>query len=172
MTKTGHRITAATFAASLSVALLMGYLVAPYTQSAAIVALLWTVGIMMGASAPDWLEGVKRNARGKEVSRLFKHRSLTHWIPLWLALGWGVWHQAHLPWYAECLALGFIASALLHILVDSCSKSGIPLIWPYGKSRLQLATYSTGSFSEWVFALVFVLGFSALILFMLNSGQF
>ncbi len=172
MTKKGHQITAATFAVTLSVALLMGYVVPPYPQPLPAITALWVFGIMMGASAPDWLEGVSRNSRGRETSRLFKHRTFTHWIPLWIGAAWAIWHYQPFAWYGECFALGFIASGLLHIIVDSCSKSGIPLIWPYGKSRLKLATYSTGGFSEWVFALVFVLGFSALILFMLNSGQF
>jgi membrane-bound metal-dependent hydrolase YbcI (DUF457 family) len=172
MTKTGHRITAATFAASLSVALLTGYVVPPYHQSLLTITVLWVIGIMLGASAPDWLEGVSRNSRGKEIGRLFKHRTFTHWIPLWLGAAWAIWHYQLLPWYGECLAFGFIASALLHIAVDSCSKAGIPLIWPYGKSRLKLATYRTGSFSEWVFAFIFVGGFAWLSVSMMRGVSF
>ncbi len=172
MTKKGHQITAATFAATLSVAFLMGYLVPPYQKSIVLVSACWVIGIMFGASAPDWLEGVSRNARGRETNRLFKHRTLTHWIPIWLAAAWLIWHYQPFAWYGECFAFGFIASGLLHIAVDSCSKSGIPLIWPYGKSRLKLATYSTGSTSEWVFALVFVAGFGWLTIAMLGGIAF
>jgi membrane-bound metal-dependent hydrolase YbcI (DUF457 family) len=175
VTGKGHKITAVSFGVLISSLILTGNLVTPnQEQSVLLISVLWFAGVVTGSSAPDWLEmSFYLRGKGKEKDRrisLIPHRTLTHWPPLWFGLAWLVWEQNY-PWYAESLIFGFIASALLHIVMDSLSKSGVPILLPFAKFRMRVPLYSTGTFKEFIV----VTGFMSLFVFLtwlILSGRF
>ena len=122
---------------------------------------------MATAALPDQLEA---------FLPLGRHRGATHWLGLWLGvllavpcyfprelrrLAPGVWrHHGHaLPAWHLALgtaALGLALGPLLHVVLDGCSRDGVPVL-PFSRARLQLSLYRTRNrrwpwdVSEWVF---------------------
>jgi membrane-bound metal-dependent hydrolase YbcI (DUF457 family) len=144
MTGHGHRITGcilATITAPMALDMGMtGYLMAIFT--------------IIGASAPDFLE--IRAANGNTV---IKHRTITHYVPLWIALlAYGC-----LPFIpltpplptpnaiVSEIIIGFSLGGLLHLLWDLPNPMGIPVFTPY--RRLSLNLWRSGK-AEW---LIFIL---------------
>lgn len=164
----GHRLTAIAFGLSICSAYASGTIELDYPAEPLIVLAVFMAGIIAGSSAPDWLE-LPIIIKGNTVGRIIPHRTITHWFPIWMALGWWIWNQ-EFAWQVEVGALGFIASALLHILMDGLSKSGVPLFLPFASYRKKISLYSTGKLSEF-FAVVTVMSlfiFSCLIMLKLD----
>lgn len=84
-----------------------------------------------GATAPDWLE--LPYAQGK---RLIVHRTITHWLPLWLiALAWAWFHR---DTWAGSMTMGFVVGGLMHLLMDWPNPKGIPVLTPWRRISLKL----------------------------------
>ena len=107
---------------------------------------------------------------------LGRHRGATHWLALWLGvllavpqyfprelrrLAPVIWrHHGHgLPSWHLALgtaAFGLALGPLLHVLLDGCSRDGVPVL-PFSRAKLQLSLYRTRNrrwpwdVSEWVF---------------------
>lgn len=157
MTKTGHRLTAGAFAVASAILMANGSVSissVPVEYQLAYAA-LFAVGVMSGASAPDWLEGAFF-FRNRRIS-IIPHRTLTHWLPVWLAAFYLVF-TASLDWYVLALVNGFIASSVLHITMDAFSKSGVPLLLPMRRFSVKIPLYTTGGISEIIWS-VAVLAF-------------
>lgn len=155
MTKQGHRLIAVAFATALSILMVNGTLpvtsIGDNSKVTIIYALLFSVGVMFGASVPDWLE-VVRFVQGRRIS-LIAHRTLTHWLPIWcLALYWV--SAVSWPWFVKAFIYGFVLSSMLHIVMDAFSKTGVPLLLPFRKYSVKLPLYTTGGLSEWVWSVV------------------
>lgn len=136
MNKAGHHITSAALAMAAWPALS-----AQDPLSGAVAA----TGMLVGASAPDWLEGVVW--LGDKRLSLLPHRTLTHWPVLWLicaVLTAIIWSG-----YTRTLGLGFIAGSLLHIAMDLGTPTGIPLLLPFGQ-RTTARLYTAGTLREGV----------------------
>jgi membrane-bound metal-dependent hydrolase YbcI (DUF457 family) len=120
---------------------------------------LLSLGIVMGARIPDWLEF--RLSSGKRKRRSFiPHRTLTHYPNYWFMLLLGCFfaydHDTNLLVnFVSIYGLGICVGALLHLLMDFMTPVGIPLSHPFGK-RTSLHIYSTSSFGEWIVVLIFV----------------
>jgi membrane-bound metal-dependent hydrolase YbcI (DUF457 family) len=92
----------------------------------------------LGGTAPDWLE--IPYSQGK---RLITHRTITHWVPLWLlALWWA--HQQVLPWWGTWFLMPFLWGALSHLLMDWPNPVGVPFVWP--TKRHSLDWWKSGQF--------------------------
>jgi len=67
---------------------------------------------------------------------LGKHRTLTHWLPLWVGLSYiGIVLTA--SWaIAQVAVVMFCAGYLLHLLEDALTLDGIPLLLPVGHWHL------------------------------------
>lgn len=163
MTKKGHRLTAGAFALSAAVLMANGTIAFTSLGEALILGFagLFAVGVMAGASAPDWLEGVFF-IEGKRVS-IIPHRTLTHWLPVWLLALYFV-YTLSLPWYVQAVAFGFIASAILHITMDAFSKSGVPLLLPLRRMSVRIPMYTTGGASEVIWSAVVVAFFIGVLM--------
>ncbi len=107
---------------------------------------LVAVGAMLTAAVPDQVERWLPFA---------KHRGLSHWLLLWaagLAVVLAATHAAApilghaLPRPGEQLArdalLGLALGPLLHVVMDGCSRHGVPL-GPFVPLKLRLALYRT-----------------------------
>ena len=124
MTRSGHRRAGVIFAVAALFLL----------QAHAAVAACGAAGIVAGSNAPDWIE----------KPLLLVHRTWTHWPGWWaglLAAG-----LALLPLTPTGAAVaGFGAGGLLHLVLDICTPTGIPLRWPpAGRIRVSLPLYRTG----------------------------
>ena len=102
----------------------------------------WVVGIgvVLGSKAPDWME----INIGKK--RLITHRTITHWLPLWmLALCLSFVYidliNARAAGLGELL-VGFSIGGLLHLLLDIPNPMGIPVLTP--TKRLSLNLWKSG----------------------------
>jgi len=90
-----------------------------------------------------WYGGVFPDAIEK-IGKLYwiEHRTVTHWIPLWLVALFLVaqveW--ASLPYgeYSQMIAYGFVAGAMTHLLFDLPNPTGIPLLTPWRRVSLNL----------------------------------
>lgn len=154
MSKTGHLITATALAYAV------------YERSASPTLAL---SVMLGASFPDVGEFVQ--FRGEWRSSLIPHRTLTHWIPLYVAVL--LWmHSAPLgPWWLQNLISGICLGSILHVALDMFSPAGIPLWNPFGH-RVSLGfhrhsgkpcLYKTGSVLEIPVIAVTVFAFVCLL---------
>lgn len=118
-----------------------------------------TVFILLGATAPDWLEIRKSNG-----ATVIRHRTWTHWLPLWiilLAFGLSQGTINHLsntpilidiseyintdiPNYVSYAIIGFSIGGLLHLATDLPNPMGIPILTPYHRFSLKL--WKSGKF--------------------------
>ncbi len=84
---------------------------------------------------------------------LGRHRGASHWVLLWLVIlvaGPAALHQelAHLggmrgvQFALGTAAFGLALGPLLHVLLDGCSSSGVPVA-PFSRTRLKLSLYKT-----------------------------
>lgn len=90
------------------------------------------LGCLAGARSPDHLEGELLGMR------LIAHRTVTHWLPVWLALaGLSLWLAVRfsLPGY---LIFGYALGGLLHVLGDLLTPMGVPLLSPTRRQSLHL----------------------------------
>jgi membrane-bound metal-dependent hydrolase YbcI (DUF457 family) len=114
---------------------------------------LLALGLLAGASLPDQIEGVIGfDERGKRYSVL-THRALSHWPPLWMVFAIAaLW----LPAPINMLVSGLFFGALLHLMLDAGSPTGVPLLlWTRNRSfgdrrpRYRPYIYRTGTPEEW-----------------------
>lgn len=134
MSPTGHNITAAALGCA-SASYIFSKLNDPLGASLAL------AGAMLGARAPDWTE-IARWKNGKRYS-VIPHRGPTHWPGFWLfgAIYSALYIEAP---YSFLITL-FFASAVLHLILDWMTPSGIPLVHPFAK-RKSLYIYRASDF--------------------------
>ena len=119
----GHKLT------GLSAGVIAWTLLAGYTP----LAWLAIPAGFIGGGAPDRIEWLWHH-------RWITHRTLTHWLPLWMALlGVGIWHDTTL-WAAPLI--GFAAGGLTHLLFDLPNPLGVPILSPV--HRLSLRWWNSG----------------------------
>lgn len=105
------------------------------------------VGAILSSSLPDQLEfkwhtggGEKFSLWGKKYKdgvrhSLIPHRTITHWLLLWLALACFATFQFIENQDAVSAALsGAALSSLLHVVMDSRTKDGVPWFHPYKRT--------------------------------------
>jgi len=110
---------------------------------------LHTFLVMLGSTAPDWLE---------DLFGLREHRGVSHYVFLWgvaflvslfLLLyfgGWALW------------LFSFVVGGCSHILLDALTVAGVPL--GFGKMRVRIGgLIRTGKQSEWVFLVLLLVAF-------------
>ena len=118
---------------------------------------LLAIGILLGAKAPDYLECRFRSGR-----RIIPHRTVTHYVPLWVVLlafslggtglgpAQGVFTLGPVP--SEILA-GYAIGGLVHLLLDIPNPMGIPILLPH--KRISLNLWRSGQ-AEWLLHLAAV----------------
>jgi len=114
-------------------------------------------GFLAGARAPDVLEIA--TFVGGERASVIPHRTLTHWIPLWvLALyaAFLVCTETQAALWLRALVAGFVAAGALHVLMDFFTPTGVPLLLPVPRARVRMPLYHTGKFGEELVVLVFL----------------
>lgn len=114
------------------------------------ICILAALGTIIGSMAPDWLEIVKSNG-----SRVIRHRTITHWLPLWIVLFYISYSiitkdlnfvfiykfNSNLNYLIMLLGsffLGFSIGGLLHLLFDIPNPMGIPILTPYKRFSFKL----------------------------------
>jgi membrane-bound metal-dependent hydrolase YbcI (DUF457 family) len=110
------------------------------------------VGCVVGASLPDQAELVFGYSAMNERLSVLRHRGITHTPWLWITLALlGAFIQPDWGGLISGLALG----AILHIILDAMSPSGVPLLpgrprWSFGhlRSGRNAYVYRTGTAGE------------------------
>ncbi|WP_066338080.1 metal-dependent hydrolase [Azohydromonas lata] len=108
---------------------------------------LWMLATVIagyfGGTAPDWLEQIP----WRKNKRWCTHRTITHWVPGWVALLYAA--NAGLGTYWFCAPLfGFAAGGLIHLLIDWPNPLGVPILW----SRHSLKLWKSGHADSFVVA--------------------
>ena len=114
---------------------------------------------MFGSVLPDVLE-LRRNG---QVDGLIRHRTITHYPPLWLGVGFLLWLFYRSGGYSSWslyAGIFFVAGGLMHLAEDALSKSGIPFSKPYGKAH-GAGLYIVNTVGEELTAACLLLAFSA-----------
>ncbi len=112
----------------------------------------------IGSIFPDILD--QRNAavslfRQKKFNQI--HRRASHWFGWWGALWlWSL--TGTLGPLPDALVGGFGFGALSHVLLDMCTKQGVPLL-PFAKKRFSFKLCSTGSLGEYALLITCLLLF-------------
>jgi len=159
-----HRLTALGLGVTLDAAWLGR---APASHAPGLIPILLVLaGTLLGARAPDVLE-VATFVGGRRAS-VIPHRTLTHWIPLWVAALYGMWRLWQLPVRPGVLAftLGFTAAGALHVATDFLTPIGVPLWLPLPYRRIRMPLCHTGNLPEeaLVSALLIVFALAAVFL--------
>tara|TARA_B100000700_G_scaffold267699_1_gene307765 strand:- start:31817 stop:32401 length:585 start_codon:yes stop_codon:yes gene_type:complete len=143
------------------------------------------IGTILGAKAPDYLEiRTKVKDENKKVigtRTLITHRTITHWLPLWLIAGLFLliqFEQSYFPFFSNynfnnnevsnyifSFFLGYVIGGLLHLITDLPNPMGIPIIHP--KKRFSLNLWKSGKLEFLIVLgiLLFSLEYSNLIQF-------
>ncbi|MDE5832880.1 MAG: metal-dependent hydrolase, partial [Desulfovibrio sp.] len=83
------------------------------------------------------------------------HRGHSHWFGWWaLALVAAMAYSP--PWLAKDALLGFALGGLSHILLDTLTPQGTPLLPFSHKTRLSLNLCRTGSAGEYIFLVLMI----------------
>jgi len=129
---TGHKFTAAALGVALSAPLIANELMME--------AAMCFAGVMFGARVPDWSE-VAKWVDGKRYS-LIPHRGPTHWPGTWI-IGLIISAMYLESPFREPL-IGFFSAAILHLVMDIMTPTGIPLLHPFSRN-VSIKTYRSGS---------------------------
>jgi len=123
----GHHITGAI--TGITIALVA----ARYFEAPSIAAAAAVVGGWVGGTLPDKLEGPAK-------CRLLPHRTITHWLPLWVVILVACWFPPinTLPEILRMLMYGLVGGAITHILTDWPNPQGIPIKTPFQRHSLNL----------------------------------
>lgn len=121
--------------------------------------ILPVIGVLLGTTAPDWLEVSWWNFLGNRKS-LIMHRTLTHWWILWVVLFMlALFIKDTLE---GMFTIGFCIGALTHLLFDLPNPHGIPMFMPYGKT-ISLNLWKSGKFEVILIPAWAILGFFVLM---------
>lgn len=120
-----------------------------------------------GATAPDWLEIAhgEKDYQGKwQRVSVIPHRTITHWVPLWIVpatlILWFLPSGQRIFVHAGraevmAVALGFLLGGISHLACDIPNPTGVPVLWPTAKHRISLRWWKSGSAFEWIEILAF-----------------
>jgi len=97
-----------------------------------------TVMALLGSRTPDAVE---------KFLPFVKHRGLSHVMIFWAAAACFLFQFQHSE-----MMFGFVLGGLLHIVMDGCSETGVPIFRTTGRFRMRY--YKTGRLSEIVFLLI------------------
>lgn len=132
MTNTGHRVTGLISAIVLSAVMSSNQLFAAFF-------------CILGGTAPDWLEIARTDKETGVRSSIIPHRTITHWLPLWiLLLAVSIWFM---PGFFAAAGVGFAVGGLTHLLFDIPNPMGIPVLNPRKNTSLNLWRSGT---NEWL----------------------
>lgn len=138
---------------------------------------LVSIGTVLGGTAPDWMEIRKPNG-----GTVIRHRTVTHWLPIWLALFFltlgivqknpTVMDLIHfdIPVFVTSFFLGFSIGGLLHLLVDIPNPMGIPILTPYRRFSLKL--WKSGKFEIPIVTVFFLFSLYYIDIITINMNQF
>jgi inner membrane protein len=112
---------------------------------------------VLGSTAPDWFESVKRALR---LDRYMTHRGSTHYLAGWVA----AMLFAHLIWDWGGWVFWFAAGGAIHWFCDALTVSGAPVGW-WSDRRVTLfgGKVKTGDSNETIITILIVVVCGVLI---------
>ena len=127
-------------------------------------------GVMLGSILPDIIDSGMAKFSSNPQKNFYKvHRGFTHWYGFYailLALAYVlIWHPKilyinYMDKTSIYIVAGIAFGGLMHVILDMCTPSGVPLL-PFRKNpRFSLRLFKTGSWQEYVFLACFMLIFA------------
>lgn len=113
-----------------------------------------TIFSSIGAILPDVLE----------LNGVIKHRTITHYPYIYIVPAILLMPFMHTNIYTMTV-FWITVGCIIHLILDSASKSGIPYITPYSNNKIALNLYITHHISEWYIAIIITVLFSMLARF-------
>ncbi len=110
-----------------------------------------TILSSIGAVLPDILE----------LNGVIRHRTITHYPYIYIVPAILLIPFMHTNIYYMTL-FWVIIGCIIHLILDSASKSGIPYIRPYGNDKIAFNLYTTHHISEWYISIFITLIFGML----------
>lgn len=127
-----------------------------------------------GSLVPDIdISGSSMGRKHPHISRLFTHRGMTHTLVFPLIIG-VLCYFASISFGSEAATLlvnilfPFLFGWVVHILTDMCNRKGVPILWPWKRKRIHIATFKTGTWNEGAFLLLMGLAVFLQVLFKLG----
>lgn len=119
-----------------------------------------------GSTAPDWLE-----IRKKGGGTVIKHRTITHWVLIWiLLLTFGLTIDRldfiNNSWLGQnvfirdiigVLIAGFTIGGLTHLITDLPNKQGIPILFP--TQKFCLYAWKSGRNEQFLITISYLVSF-------------
>jgi len=168
-----------------------------YTSNIGGTGFISAIFCVLGANAPDYLEirkkvynDIKNPKRCTGTKTKIPHRTITHWLPLWIMLFVFSMHNVNpnilnIPFidniiiknfdnnianYIYSGLLGFSMGGLIHLLTDIPNPMGIPILTP--KKRFSLNLWKSGKMEPLIVCcfIIFTLNYIGVI--SLNSEIF
>lgn len=133
-----------------------------------IVAPILIAGAVVGSLLPDLdhsksFLGGRLKIISKPINLIFGHRGITHSLSFWitaiitlLLYGKNYVSDGSYDTYL-LLIMGIGIGGFSHLFLDSLTKLGIPIFYPFSKYRLSLMSFTTGGIGEKVFSLFLLL---------------
>jgi len=105
------------------------------------------IGITIGSILPDIIDIFLSGSNNKFFSII--HRKISHWWLVYAVLIYLSYHKIlyHIVINQAVFYISF--GAIIHILFDSLTKSGVPLLNPF-KQDLKIGVITTGSILEYI----------------------
>lgn len=150
-----------------------------------ILSILGAIFLVIGSTAPDYLEIRKSNG-----GTVIKHRTITHWLPIWLSLFFfsfaflkpelfGFIDVEYLKneylnnsvlWdYLFISIFGFACGGLLHLLTDLPNPMGIPILFP--SLRFSLKLWKSGKYETQITIVFLILNLIYVDLISINAEK-
>ncbi len=127
-------------------------------------------GLFLGSIIPDVLDMTYARL-SKNPQKTFKriHRGISHWYGTYLFFALTCFYfmpslntqlkQLNIEQILLQIGFGFNLGALMHIFLDMCTYSGVPIRPFTKKKRISLRLFSTGSIKEYLLLSFVVIGF-------------
>lgn len=132
--------------------------------------LLAVGAFLIGVTAPDWLE-----LRRKSGGTLIKHRTITHWLPVWVFMfitafffreisskfnisELFIFNSVNVYYYISSFFIGFSLGGLLHLLTDIPNPMGIPILTP--NRRFSFKLWNSGKYEVAITFVLFIITMS------------
>ncbi|MDK2792853.1 MAG: hypothetical protein PWQ25_1716 [Deferribacteres bacterium] len=109
------------------------------------------IGVTLGSVLPDVIDMLISGGEDYSFQRV--HRKLSHWWVLYTVLVYVAYKVYLFSIYINQAIFYVSIGALLHIICDSLTKSGVPLLNPF-KQDFRIGLFKTGSPVEYLLVTV------------------
>lgn len=109
----------------------------------------------------------KMGLLGKGLSRILKHRGISHTPMLWTLLFAPLLY--YFPLY-QFIFLPMYLGTLSHIFLDALTPMGVPLLGPFSMKKIRFLKIPTGGTIEWVISGLLQVSIVLMVILLIRQG--